>query len=76
MLRPSLLALAAIAASLALLAAMVVTDILGAIHADLGRGLLADTAHEGSGFAHDSYSCFALVFLLAGAAAGRAGCRF
>jgi hypothetical protein len=48
-----LLALAAIAASLAFRAAMVIADILGAIHADLGRRFFADTARKGCSLAHD-----------------------
>src|SRR5712691_10563519 len=46
------LALAAVAATQALLAAMVGTGVLGAVNADLGGRLAADTAGEGRGLSH------------------------
>jgi hypothetical protein len=61
---PPLLALAAIAAPLAFHAAMIVADVLGAIHADLAGRLLADAAREDYGLTHDSCSLLRLdVFL-------------
>src|SRR5436190_12700759 len=54
-LRPTLLALAAITAPLAFRAAMILADILGAIHADLGGRFFADTARKGCSLAHDSW---------------------
>ena len=51
-LRPAELALAAIAAPLTFFAAMIGARVLGAMHADLGRRLAADVAHESDGIVH------------------------
>src|SRR5580704_2992541 len=74
-LRPSLLALAAVAAALAFCAAVILAGVFGAIHADFGGRLPADAAREGDTVTHNGLSYFALVFFFAGAA-GRGGSWF
>src|SRR5205814_7984928 len=71
------LALAAVAASRALFAAMIRAGVLGAMHADVSRGLVADATNESHRFRHGLGSV--LLGEAAGglgAAAGRGGaCR-
>src|SRR5581483_9728799 len=73
-LRPPLLALAAITTAQAFLASVIVADVFGAINANLRGRFPADVACKGKGLRH---SYFPFVFRFAGAGAGAgAGWRF
>ena len=56
------LALAAIAAALAFLTAMVCATVLGAVHADVGGGLVANAAGESGGFGCHDVLLLGLLF--------------